>query len=58
MKKNMVWALLLLALVVIVLLLNRGSVSLDIGVTQVSMAKSFAFLGFTAMGLLIGVLLK
>lgn len=58
MNKTMVCALVMLVLVVMVLLLNRGSVGVHVGFAEFSVMKSFAFLGFTAVGVLIGVMLR
>ena len=58
MNKTMIGALVMLVLVVIVLLLNRGSVNVHVGIAEISVMKSFAFLGFTAVGVLIGVMLR
>ena len=60
MSKRLLWALLLIALSVIVLILNtRGSVDIYI-LPKVAIAtlKSIAFLVFIAIGVTIGVLLK
>ncbi len=54
----MIWALSLLAVVVVVLLVNGGSVSVNLIAADIQIMKAFAFLGFTAIGILIGVLLR
>ncbi len=51
-------ALLLLGLAVAVMVINRGSVSLNLLVTDINAVKSLAFFGFMAWGIVIGVLLK
>ncbi len=58
MTKKLVIALILIGLTVVVLLFNRGSVAVDLIVTSVSGFKSLVFLAFTAIGVIIGVLLK
>jgi hypothetical protein len=58
MTKKLLIALILIGLTVIILLFNRGSVGVDLIVTSVSGIKSLVFLAFTAMGVVIGVLLK
>ena len=58
MSKNTIYALLLIALLVIIFVLNRGRVDVNFIVVKFSMLKSMAFLAFTAMGVSIGVLLK
>lgn len=58
MNKRQVWALALIAVLVVVLVMNRGSVNVDLIVTDISALKSLAFLGFTGVGVAIGMLLK
>jgi len=59
MTKKLLWALVLIGLTVIVLLMNgRGSASVNLLVADVSAARSLVYLGFTAIGVAIGVLLK
>jgi uncharacterized integral membrane protein len=58
MTKKMIVALILLGLSVVVMVMNRGRVDVDLIITSVNGIKSLVFLGFTAMGVLIGVLLK
>ncbi|MFH0953583.1 MAG: hypothetical protein V1873_04570 [Verrucomicrobiota bacterium] len=58
MNKKLLAALVLIGLTVIVLLMNRGSVEVNVLVTQVSGLKSLVFLFFAAIGVVIGVLLK
>ena len=58
MNKNTIYALILIALLVILFVLNRGRVDVNFIVVKFSVLKSLAFLAFTAMGVLIGVLLK
>ncbi len=58
MNKRLLWALLLIALVVIVLVVNRHTVKLDLIVGEIKGAAAFIFLGFTAVGVAIGALLK
>ena len=58
MSKNHKWALVLIGLAVMVLIFNRGKVSVDLVVTTVNGIKALVFLGFIAFGVLIGVLFK
>ena len=62
MGKKTLYALLLMGLLAILLIANtRGlspRVDLDLVFTEVKMVKSLVFLGFTALGVVIGVLLK
>jgi len=58
MSKKLLWALVIMALSVIVLIFNRGSVSVDLLFAQVSALKSIVFLVFMGIGVAIGVLLK
>ena len=58
MTKKLLIALILIGLTVVVLLFNRGSVGVDLIVGSVDGIKSLVFLAFTAIGVVIGVLLK
>jgi len=58
MSRRVAYALIILALSVIVLLFNRGTVSVDLLFTTVDAMKSLAFLAFIGVGVVIGVLLK
>ena len=58
MAKRMIWALLLIAVVVIVLVLNKGNAEINLLVTKITAAKSIIFLAFTACGVVVGLLLK
>ena len=58
MTKKLLWALILICLCVIMIVVNRDSMSLNLLVTQVRTAESFVLLGFTAAGVAIGLLLK
>lgn len=58
MNKQTIYALILIALLMIVFIFNRGSVDVNLLVTHVSALKSLVLLGFTAVGVLIGILLK
>lgn len=58
MSKKLLVALVLIGLTVIVLLMNRGSVEVNVLVTEINGLKSLIFLAFTALGVVIGVLLK
>ena len=58
MTKKLLIALILIGLSVIVLVMNRGTVDVNLIVTSVNGIKSLVFLTFTAVGVVIGVLLK
>ena len=58
MTKKHIWALVLIGLAAVVLILNRGKVSVDLLVCTVDGIKSLVFLGFIAFGVLIGILFK
>ncbi len=59
MTKHGVWALLLIAVTVIVLLLTRGKADVPLVFwTLDNIRAAFVYLGFTVVGVVIGVLLK
>ena len=58
MNKGLTWALGILALTVVVLIFNKGSVNVNVVFTDFSAMKSMVFLGFMSIGVIIGVLLK
>lgn len=58
MSKKMIWSLILIAVVVVVAIMNRGNMDLNVVVTDVKAMKSLVLLGFTAMGIVIGLFLK
>lgn len=59
MSRNLMIALILIALTVIVLLFNNsGRLSVDMVVTTVTAAKAMVLLAFTAVGVIIGLLLR
>jgi len=60
MNKRLVWALVILAVAVLVLIFNRGSVSVDLPLVRSSISgmKSIVFLVFMGIGVAIGLLLK
>jgi uncharacterized integral membrane protein len=59
MSRKLISTLILLAVAVVVMLLNTGdTVSLHLLWTTVKMRAAFAYLGFTTVGVLIGILLK
>ena len=58
MSKGKVVALCILGLLMIVLLFNKGHDSINLLVMTVDPLKSLAFLSFTAVGVIIGILLK
>ena len=58
MSKQKIIAMVLLVLAAIVFIINRDRTSVNLLVTTVKSIQSFVFLGFTALGVVIGVLLK
>ncbi len=58
MSKNVLIALLLMALAVVVMILNRGTVSLDLVFGVVKPYASLVYLSFMSLGVVIGILLK
>jgi hypothetical protein len=58
MDKKKLIALLLMGLVVVVILLTSGKANVNLLFDQVSMRASFAYLLFTAIGIVIGILFK
>jgi hypothetical protein len=55
---KVVIALVILAIVALLLIFNKGDVDINLIVTKVSPLKSLAFLIFTAVGVAVGLLLK
>lgn len=58
MDRNKIFALVLIVLAVIVFIVNRKGIEVNLLVTTIKSIQSFVFLGFTALGVVIGVLLK
>jgi hypothetical protein len=58
MNKGLLFALIILALAVIVLLFQKGDVKVDLLFGQIEGLKSLVFLAFTGVGVAIGVLVK
>jgi len=58
MNKNMLFALLLIALSVIIMIMNRSSVNINVLGLVIHTIQSFAILAFVAIGVAIGVMLK
>ena len=60
MNKKLIIALLLFALTVVVLLFSglKPKVDINLLLTSISVFQSVAFLGFTLVGVVIGILLK
>jgi uncharacterized integral membrane protein len=58
MNRNLVIALVLIALLVILFIFNRGQVEVDLLVTRYEAMKSVVFLCFVGAGVIIGILLK
>jgi hypothetical protein len=58
MSKKVLFALVIMAVSVLVLIFNRGTVQIDLLLGTVRALKSIAFLAFIAVGVVIGILLK
>lgn len=58
MSKKVLYALIIIALLVIVLIFNRGSVTVNLLIGEVNALKAMTFLTFTGIGVVIGILLK
>jgi uncharacterized integral membrane protein len=58
MNRNTIYALVIIALLMVVFIFNKGSVDVNLVAVRFSALKSLVFLGFTAVGVLVGVLLK
>lgn len=58
MTKKLMWALVLIAIVVVVLIFNRDDVSVNLLIRQIKALKALVFLAFVGIGVAIGVLLK
>ncbi len=58
MSRKILVALVLIALGVIVMLLNTDPISLKLVGTSLRLAAAFAYLGFTILGIVVGLLLK
>ena len=58
MNRNTTIALVLIALLAVLFIVNRGRTDIDLLVVEFSMLKSLVFLGFTGAGVAIGLLLK
>jgi hypothetical protein len=59
MSKRIIWALVLIALTVVVSLLSyKGNATIDVGFTAWKMSAAFAYLLFFAVGLVTGALFR
>lgn len=58
MNKRVMWALVLIALSVIVLIFNSQNVTVDILLKRISATGSLVYLFFIGVGVVIGLLLK
>ena len=58
MNKGLLCALIILALVVVVLLFQKGNVEVNLLFGTIDRLKSLVFLAFTGIGVTIGVLVK
>ena len=58
MSKGRVVALLILALLIVVLLCTKGDVEVNVLFKTIKPISSLAFLSFTGIGVIVGILLK
>jgi uncharacterized integral membrane protein len=58
MNKKMLYALILMGLTVLVLIFNRQDATVDLIFDELKAMSSLIYLGFTTIGVVIGVLLK
>ncbi len=59
MSKKLIWALLLIGLTVVVLIFNTDKkASVDLINYSITYSRAVIYLGFTAVGVVIGLLLK
>ena len=58
MSKNILYALIIMAIAVVILIFNKGDVDVNLLITRVTGLKSIVFLVFMGVGVAIGVLLK
>ncbi|MDZ4197906.1 MAG: hypothetical protein U1E27_01325 [Kiritimatiellia bacterium] len=58
MSRRLLWALLLIAVTVVVALLNGQNAVIHLKFASVSLSASFAYLSFFAVGLVTGILLR
>ncbi len=58
MNKGVLWAMLILVISILVLIFNKGSVSVNLLICEISAMKSIVFLGFISVGVAIGLLIK
>jgi len=58
MSKNILYALIIMAIAVVILIFNKRDVDVNLLITRVTGLKSIVFLVFMGVGVAIGVLLK
>ncbi len=58
MNRRTTSALVLIGLTVVVLMVNRGSISVDLVLDSVKAMAALVYLGFVVVGIIIGMLLK
>ena len=58
MNRNSIVALILIALLILLFIFNRGTVDVHLLVGEVKTLKALVFLAFSAVGVAIGLLLK
>jgi len=58
MSKRLIWALIIIAVFVVILIFNRHSVKINFIFDEIRAMASLAYLFFIAVGVVIGILLK
>lgn len=58
MSRRLITALVLIGLCTVLYIFNTQSIKVDFGFTRISGMAAFIFMGFTAVGVIIGALLK
>ena len=58
MTRKLLVALILIGLTVVLIVMQKGSMDLNLLVTKVEWLTSLTLLGFTAVGVVIGILIK
>ena len=59
MNRKVIYGLVVLGLAVLVMLLNRGgAATVDLGFTELRAARAIIYFGFTAVGVIVGLLIK
>lgn len=58
MSKRVIWSLLLIVLCVILFVVNDHKIVLELGISSIKATAAFVYLGFTALGVVIGAMLR